>query len=147
MTVAQVLSGLATIKCHSEKQLSDICHECCEFWGCVQLTRWLQHCPPDLLPVNWMLHFPIVSLLQRCLRIWQYFQPPSRPHTTYNHASLGLYHIQLHHLQGCVRQATWTAESIFLLAFFPSCLQIAYNIPGLLQFCSKTIAHTFMQFF
>lgn len=103
---------------HSEKQLSDICHKCCEFWVCVQLTRWLQHCPPDLLPVNWMLHFPIVSLLQRCLSIWQYFQPPSRPHTTYNHASLGLYHIQLHHLQGCVRQATWTAESIFLLAFF-----------------------------
>ncbi len=26
-----------------------------KFWGSVQLACWLQECPPELLPVNWML--------------------------------------------------------------------------------------------
>lgn len=108
MTVTQVLSGLAALKSSYQTYATNVVS-----FGCAC------SCPPDLLLVNWMFHFPIVSLLQHCLSIWQYFQPPSRPHTTYNYASLGLYYIQLHHLQGCVRQATWTAESIFCWLFSP----------------------------
>ncbi len=31
-----------------------IWQRCRKFWGSVQLTCWLQECPPELLPVNWM---------------------------------------------------------------------------------------------
>ncbi len=56
MIITQVCLRLDTIKGHSKMFYHTAqCHRCRKFWGSVQLACWLQECPPELLPVNWML--------------------------------------------------------------------------------------------
>ena len=62
MIITQMHFVLGTIKGHSKmcSFLTTQCHRCLKFWGSAQLACWLQECPPELLPENWIL----LSLLQ-----------------------------------------------------------------------------------
>ena len=77
--ITQVHLVLGAIKDHSE-----ICHFVTQHnvtnvsnWGCEQLVCWLQECPPELLPDNWMCipyHKPPPMSFWR---IWQEFDSTS----------------------------------------------------------------------
>ncbi len=85
--IAQVCLRLATIKGHSimcSFNHTAQCHRCRKFWESMQLACWLQECPPELLPVNWMFMSP-----KAFQRIWQYIQPASQPQTLCTHTSPG----------------------------------------------------------
>ena len=67
----------------------------------MELARCLQECSPELF------HYHKLSLLP-FPRIWQYIQPAPQPHTTCNLPAQHIY-IQLPHLLGHPRPATWKA--------------------------------------
>ncbi len=84
------------------------CNRCRKFLGSMQLECWLQECPPELLPLNWML-ISLPKLSPKVFqRIWLYIQPASQPPTTCNHTSPGPPHL---HLQDRLRPATRTAAT------------------------------------
>ncbi len=104
---AQVCLRLATIKGHSKCAVlsHSTMPQMSKFWGSVQLACWLQECPPELLPVNWMFIFSTISLLQRRFR--EFGSTSSQPQTTCNHTTQDLY-IQHLHLQDRLKPATRT---------------------------------------
>ena len=53
-------------------------HRCLKLWGSVQLTCWLQECPPELLPENWMFISLPKNRLQRLFR--EFGSTSNRPH-------------------------------------------------------------------